>query len=249
MPSNTAWVNPTKPRLRLLIGTPTLGIIRIEWHNAVNGMVVPCNWGMSTSTPTGYLTHDGQNIIVHQALEQGFDWVLFLEDDTVPPVDLLLKVAPYVQDETVPIVSGLYHVKGGNEPMVYRGRGNGAFRGWKPGDKVWCDGVPTGCLLIHRKILIEAAKGKEAYTLVNAGISHQIPKLFDSPRLAMVDPKSGGYQKLIGTSDLHFCDYLLNNRDIFVRAGWPKLAKRQYPFLVDTALRCGHIDRDTGRMW
>jgi len=36
---------------------------------------------------------------------------------------------------------------------LYRGRGNGSFRDFKVGDKVWCDGVPFGCTLIHGSII------------------------------------------------------------------------------------------------
>jgi hypothetical protein len=247
-PKPVEYHNSSPRQNRVLIGTPTLGMVRMEWHNALASLVIPCNWSMSSTTPIGYLVADGQNLIAHEALDKGFEWVLFLEDDTVPPVDLYLRLAEYIDKKDAPVVSGLYHVKGGSEPMVYRGRGNGSFRDWKMGDKVWADGVPTGCLLVHTSILAEMAKASPNYFVTSAGNAFSVRKVFESPRQAWMDPRSGGYQKLLGTSDLYFCDQVME-RDIFTKAGWPKIAKREFPFLVDTRIRCGHIDRDSGKVW
>lgn len=243
-----APVNTAPRQHRILIGTPTLGTVRIEWHNAVNGLVVPCNWGMSTTTPIGYLTADAQNLIAHEALAKGFQWVLFLEDDTIPPNDFLLRIAEHMEQKRAPIVSGLYHVKGTQEPMVYRGRGNGAFKAWKPGDLVWADGVPTGCLLVHCSILAELAKAAPTYSLMTGGNTVLVKRIFETPRRAFTDPVTGGYAKLLGTSDLYFCDQVMR-QGILQKAGWPKVARRAFPFLVDTRIKCGHIDRETGAVW
>lgn len=244
----TVYHNTASRQHRLLIGTPSLGMVRIEWHNSVAAMVVPCNWSMSTTTPIGYLVADGQNLIAHEALSKGFEWVLFLEDDTMPPVDLFLRMADHIEKKTAPMVSGLYHVKGGTEPMVYRGRGNGAFKDWKDGDLVWADGVPTGCLLVHASILAEMAKVSPNYRITSAGDVFSVRKIFESPRQAWLDPRSGGYQKMLGTSDLWFCEQVMK-QGILAKAGWTKVAKRPFPFLVDTRIRCGHVDRNTGKVW
>lgn len=233
---------------RLLVGTPSLGTVRLEWHNAMAGLVIPCNWSMSSTSPIGYLTPDGQNLIAHEALSKNFEWVLFIEDDTIPPVDAYLKFAHYIESKRVPIVSGLYRVKGSQEPMTYRGRGNGAFKDWKLGDKVWCDGVPTGCLLVHTSILAELAKISSNYKVTSAGDTFSVRKIFEAPRKAWLDPHSGGYQRLLGTSDLEFCEKIIE-KDILRKAKWNRVAQRQYPFLVDTSINCGHIDRDTGKVW
>ena len=56
----------------------------------------------------------------------------------------------YMQQGDVPVVSGLYFTKSEpSEPLIYRGRGSGAYLDFRMGDKVYADGVPTGCLLIH----------------------------------------------------------------------------------------------------
>lgn len=242
----------TDPRIRrVLMGTPTLGAIRMEWHNAMAGLIIPCNWSMASMTPMNYLVADGQNLVVYEALKQGFEWVVLLEDDVIPPLSFLLRLAEHINRKpAVPIVSGVYNLKGSDprEPLMYRGRGTGPFKEWKAGDQVWVDGVPTGCLLVHTSIFVELAKIRPVYPLVSSGGALRLPQYFETPRKAFVDAKSGAYMKLVGTSDLYFCDMVMQN-DILRKAGWKHVARREFPFLVDTRIACGHIDRDTGVLW
>ncbi len=52
------------------------------------------------------------------------------------------------------VVSGLYFSKGvPSWPLIFRGRGNGAFLNFRIGDRVWCDGIPTGFLLVHMSVI------------------------------------------------------------------------------------------------
>lgn len=245
----TPAVNTDPPYRRILVGTPTLGNVRIEWHNAMSSLVVPCNWANSANTPIGYRVDDAQNILVHEALRSGFEWLLLIEDDVLPPPDLFLKFAQHMDAGTAPIVSGLYHLKGPRsapEPLIYRGRGTGAYKKFKPGDQVWVDGVPTGCLLISTKVLTVLHDSAPVYTLRNNGAAMSLKRVFSTPREAFLDQGTGAYSKLMGTSDLHFCDQIIRE-GVLKKAGFPGLGR--YPFLVDTAIRCGHIDRNTGTVY
>lgn len=234
---------------RILIGTPTLGSVRIEWHNAMNGMIVPVNWSNSMLTPIGFQVADGQNIIAQQCVEHGFDWMLLVEDDVVVPPDLLLKVNRYIADPKTPVISGLYVLKSPvPTPFVFRGRGNGTFTNWKMGQKVWCDGVPTGCLLIHGSVIRKLWENSEEYVLRNNKQLTKVRRVFETPRYAFTDLHASTYQKLVGTSDLWFCDRILRE-DILKAAGWAKAARRKYPFLVDTTIHCGHVERDSGKIY
>lgn len=252
--SNRVLVKNTAPAYthRVLLGTPTLGTVRMAWHNAVSGLVIPTNWANSTLCPEGYRVDDAQNIIVQEAVTKGFDWVILLEDDTVPPADLFLRLTEHMREPASPLISGLYHLKPGlyssntPEPLMYRGRGSGAFREWKPGAQVWVDGVPTGCLLLQGKLLRLLYDRAPTYTLhANGGVA-PVRRVFHTPRMVFTDVELPSYHKLVGTSDLYLCDQLLADRGLLKAAGFPQLVKRKYPFLVDTGIRCGHIDRHTG---
>lgn len=242
----TVPVNTGKYQHKVLVGTPTLGTVRIEFMNAVNGLVMPVNFQISNQTPIGFLVADAQNIICKEALSRKFEWVIFLEDDVIVPLDLLVRFEEYMNKGTVPIVSGLYPLKSTVPmPFIFRGRGNGVFTKFKVGDRVWADGVPTGCLLVHTSILAALAEESETYTLRSNGVPQALTRVFETPRKAFADSGAGTYQKLVGTSDLYFCDQL-REKDILRKAGWRKLSDQPFPYLVDTAINCGHIERGEG---
>jgi hypothetical protein len=251
----TILKNPSlKPiRNRILVGTPTLGIIRAEWAQARFGQVIPCNWtaanfsvGYNTAIPFGYLVADAQNIIVDLVVQQDYEWVVFLEDDVVIPVDTFLKFNEYMKKGDIPVISGLYFLKNSpSEPLVYRGRGNSCYSKFKIGQKVWADGVPTGCLLIHGSILKLMAKESEEYV---TGNGQKVKKVFETPAKVWMDPETNNLNMQCGTSDLAWCDRVIKE-NVLRRAGWKKIAKEKYPFLVDTKIFCKHIELNTGVQW
>lgn len=253
--AHPSLLGPSAPRYtglskhRILIGTPTLGLVRIEWHNATCGMVIPVNWGNSVTTPINFYVDDAQNLVAHEAIAKNFQWLLFIEDDVVPPPDLFQKIAIYMEEKKWPLVSGLYHLKSTvKEPFLFRGRGNGTFKKWKPGERVRVDGVPTGCLLIDVTILRALAEVSPTYELMCSGQKLNLKRIFQTPRIVYTDPTLPTYVKLVGTSDLYFCDRILKE-GILAKAGWGKLARLKYPFLCDTSIRCGHIDRESGQVY
>jgi hypothetical protein len=240
------YENSGKYKHKLLVGTPTLGTIRIEFHNAINGLVMPVNFQISNQTPIGFLVADAQNLICKDALARGFEWLLLLEDDVIVPPDLLLRLETYMVAKEVPMVSGLYPLKSTSPmPFIFRGRGTGVYTDFKVGEKVWADGVPTGCLLLHTSLLEAMAKVVPTYPISANGDQIKLPRIFETPRKAYADAGAGTYQKLVGTSDLYFCDQM-KEHDILRKAGWKKIAAKPFPYLVDTAINCGHVERGEG---
>lgn len=233
------WMN------RILIGTPTTGIVRIEWVMARFGQVIPTNWSatdniqpVASYIPMQYQVPDAQNLIVRNAIEKKCEWLLLLEHDNIPPPDAFIRLNEYMRNGDVPVVSGLYFTKSDPpEPMIYRGRGTSFFKDWKMGDKVWCDGVPTGFLLIHGTILNAMWKESPEYW-INGQLTRRV---FDTPEKVWTDPESGGTFTLTGTSDLAWCERVIKEK-FFEKAGWPEYQKKPYPFLVDTNLFIKHIN-------
>jgi hypothetical protein len=147
----------------------------------------------------------------------------------------------------VPIISGLYFTKSEPpEPILYRGRGNGSFRDFKLGDKVWCDGIPFGLTLIHGSIIKALWNESPEYQIGNE-ITRRVFELpnFNTKNFGFDNADNGGYGYTRGTTDLNFCKRIMKD-DIFTKAGWPKYAKKKYPFLVDTNIFVQHID-NSGR--
>jgi hypothetical protein len=133
---------------------------------------------------------------------------------------------------------------------LYRGRGNGSFRDFKLGDKVWADGIPFGCTLIHGSIIKALWNESEEYT-VGGQVTRKVFELPNFNKGSMGFENEGTEEKRFaytrGTTDLNFCKRVMRD-NIFTKAGWPEFQKKKYPFLVDTNILIQHID-NTGRMY
>lgn len=230
---------------RLLIGTASTGLVRIEWFQARNGQVIPANWSkvemiqyINSYIPLRYQVADAQNLIVKAAIDGDFEYLLLWEHDTIFPADALLRFNEYMREEKVPVVSGLYFTRSRpSEPIIYRGRGNSFYTDWKMGDKVWCDGVPTGALLIHMGVIREMWKDSEEYVM--NGITTR--RVFETPNKVWVDPETGMFNTKGGTSDLEWCTRIIKE-NYLAKAGWTEYQDNPYPFLCDTGIFCKHIN-------
>lgn len=233
---------------RLMVATPATGLVRIEWVQGRYGQTIPTNWSMVQMLQItnggmytlNYQVADAQNVICRAALEGEFEWLLLVEHDTILPHDAFVMFNEYMRSKKVPVVSGLYYTRSfPSEPLLYRGRGTSYYEGWKVGDKVWVDGVPTGCLLIHCGILRamwDDLAGQE-YTV---GDTKTRP-VFGTPNRSWVDPETLQVNTTSGTSDLEWCTAVMKGK-YFEKAGWPEYQEMQYPFLVDTRIFCSHIN-------
>jgi len=232
---------------KLLVGTPSTGNVRMEWVMARYGQIIPVNWSMvqmiqwiSGYVPIHYSVADAQNLIVKELIEKDFEWLLLIEQDDVLPPNAFIQFDKYMREEKVPIVSGLYFTKSiPSEPLVFRGRGVGYYKDWKLGDLVWCDGVPTGCLLIHGGLL--RAMWEESPEYLVGGIKTR--RVFETPRKMWYDPESQQYNMTTGTSDLDWCTKIMKG-GFFKKSGWDEYQDKQYPFLIDTNIFCKHIDEN-----
>ena len=241
--------NSNKVMHRLIIGTPTLGMVRMEFVQSRYGQTIPTNFSlidvhqfMSSFAPIGYQLADAENLTAKIVVEGDFEWFLSWEDDNLPPLDALVKINEYMIKGDIPIVSGLYFTKSNiPEPILYRGQGSGYYANWKLGDKIWVDGIPFGFTLIHGSIIKALWKESPEY-VVNGAVTRRV---FEAPSESYVDPVTGGWMNQSGTSDLAWCKRLKTDL-IFEKAGWPEFQKKEFPLLVDTTIFVRHIDRNTG---
>lgn len=247
------WTN------RILIAVPTTGLVRVEWMMARYGQIIPTNWSqvemvqwLNTYAPLEYQLPDAENLIAKQVVEGDFEWFLSIEQDNLIPPDAFLRLNEYMIEKKVPIISGLYYTKSQPpEPILYRGRGNGSFRDFRLGDKVWCDGIPFGFTLIHGSIIKALWNESEEYMVGNE-VTRRVFALpnanvgnfgFDNEN----QENNGRFAYTRGTTDLAFCKRIMTD-NIFVKAGWAEYQKKKYPFLVDTNILVQHID-ERGRQY
>lgn len=228
---------------RVLIAIPSTGLVRMEWVLARYGQIIPCNWShveliqwMNNYVPLSYLLPDAENLIAKQLVEGDFEWLLMIESDNIIPPETFVKMNEYMLEKKVPIISGLYFTKSEPpEPILYRGRGVGYFNDFKIGDKVWVDGIPFGCALIHGDIIKTLWKESPEYRIGDTTTR----RVFELPDKSWGEGTA--YGAVRGTTDLAFCTRLMRD-GIFKKAGWGEYQTKQYPFLVDTSICVGHID-------
>jgi hypothetical protein len=238
---------------RVLVGTPTLGNVRMEWVQGRYNQVIPSNYSkvdmiqyMNSYIPMRYSVADGQNLIVQEAIVKGYEWLILIEDDTIPPPDALLRFNDYIRKGKYPVVSGLYFTRSDPaEPMVYRGRGNSYYTNWKLGDVIKVDGVPTGLLLLDVRLLRVVWEESQEYLVGGSGLRAR--KVFETPGKTWFNEEKGSQEMFVGTSDLDFCTRVIENG--YLNEHWPHLAKEKYPYLIDTNINAMHIDRNDGTQY
>lgn len=263
VPQSASWQGWHK---RICVAVPTTGLVRVEWMMARFGQVIPVNWSngdmfqyFNQFSPMGYSVADARNFCVKYSIEQGFDWTFFIDHDVILPPDTFLKITKYMsrvkkltgkkEDRrgAYPVVSGLYYCKGSNpEPLLFRGRGNSYYDGWKRGEKVWVDGIPMGCALIHNSLLKVLSDESETYSMPTMAGPAVVKRVFETPRMAWFDPEAGKYNQKVGTEDLFWCDRIRSTQT-FKKAGWPTFEGKKHPYLVDTTIFCQHIDEQGNR--
>jgi hypothetical protein len=230
---------------RVIIFTPTTGLVRMEWVLGRYGQIIPTNWSnidlsqfMYSYIPIDYQLADAQNLMAKKVVEYDTEWVLFLEHDNVLEQSAFAKINQYMLKGNIPVVSGIYFTKSmPPEPILYRGRGTGYFGKWKLGDKVWVDGVPFGFTLCHGSIIRAAWNESEEYMVGG----EKTRRVFMHPQKMWYDKGKGAYMATSGTTDLEWCTRIMRDK-LFEKAGFPKFQKMKHPFLVDTNIFVWHID-------
>ena len=235
-----------------MVSVPMTGLLRAEWHLAFMSQVIPTNWSHTTSilimnhyTPIGFMVADARNLAVQRVVEDGYEWLVFIDHDVVLTIEVFRTFNRYMLKGEIPIVGGLYFTRSvPAEPLLYRGRGNSYYTKWKLGDKVWCDGMGLGCHLIHSSILKVMWEESKEYSvqLSPGGPVLTMKRVFDSPSDIVFNEKLGGLTARRGTEDLPWYTRIMED-GIFKKAGWPKFASKKYPYLCDTSLFCKHIDQ------
>lgn len=232
---------------RILVGIPMTGLLRSEWVIARYGQVIPCNWSqvdcihwLDQYSPLNFLVADARNLIATDCVEKEFEWLFFIDHDTILPPTTILKWNERMLKKDVPVWSGLYFTKSvPSEPLVYRGRGTSYYADWKIGDEVWVDGIPMGNTMIHSSVLKVLYDESEEYVLAGK----RVRKIFETPARTWFDPEKLSWFNSVGTEDLEFCTRIMEN-NIFEKAGWSEYEGREFPFLIDTSIFCKHIDFD-----
>lgn len=133
----------------VLVAILTRGLVSTRWALGLRGLQLP---GASNIILLSGMPFDhARNEAAAKCLQDGYQWLLFLDDDVIPPADAFERLRQHGKD----IVSGLYYRRA--EPvcpvaMVENGKGRVYAEINRPGELIEVDLVGAGMLLIHRRV-------------------------------------------------------------------------------------------------
>ena len=243
---NNNWYMSDSPlSRRVMLAVPMTGLVRSEWMFARYGQSIPTNWShgeyiqfMDTTVPMGFAVAEARNICIMQFMKNNWEWLWFIDHDVILPMDTIVRWNQRMHKKDVPIWGGLYFTKSQPaEPLMYREWGDSYFTDWKMGDEVWVRGMGLGNNVIHRSILELLWKDSEEYEWAG----NKMRRVFKTPQTSGTDPVTGHWVQSGGTEDIYFYDRIIKG-GYLKKAGWPKIAAKKYPYLVDTNVFSKHID-------
>lgn len=144
------WEISRKPSVLVAI-LNAKDIVPAKWALHFRNLILP-NDGSHPRMYSGMSYQHARNMAATQALEGGFTWLYFCDDDTCMPSDSFLKLSAHSYD----IVSGLYYRRHPPiDAMMLRDtpQGPGWIKEFQMGQVINVDYVGGGCLLIHRRVL------------------------------------------------------------------------------------------------
>lgn len=165
-----------------------------DWHLAVRSLLMPGNVRIIEIYRRSWCKNGSYTIpldvaqtgMVEEALEKGAEYILFIEDDTIPPPNTILELGRVLEtsDESVMVCGGIYTTRTNPpEPILYMNSLGGSFWNWKVGQIFPCWALGMGCTMIKLKLFQMMPKPwfKEITTIEEV---HQYPELFpDAPEI------------------------------------------------------------------
>lgn len=142
--------------MKALIAVPTYESVRPETFEAVYGLTLPEGWEASFRCVRGYGAARARNLIAEATLSGGFDAVLMVDSDVVPPPDALALLL----EGGSPVVLGCYPRRGGDggSEVFMSGRrdftdANRVAEGELPAERFEAKGGGMGCALVRAEAL------------------------------------------------------------------------------------------------
>ena len=199
--------------------------VTMAWALAFKNLIIPGQAGVLTGMPFDM----ARNTACQQALDGGFEYLFFLDDDCCPPPDAILRLLSH----NVPIVSGVYYRRSNpiGFPVMLRNVPGGRkyVTEYKIPDLIEVDYVGAGCLLIHRSVLEQMPPQQRPCPNCKTTFDSE-HRWFDW-RVDWLDRDTDGLNRLSE-------DYQWNE--------WAR--KNGFKIMVDTSIQCRHIGLAEARL-
>ena len=91
---------------KILIAIPCMGTVPVQFAECLLNMDKP--EGTKVCFKAGSLIYDARNLISLKAIQEGYDYVLWLDSDMTFPADTLTRLLEYFKQTAPEMVTGLY---------------------------------------------------------------------------------------------------------------------------------------------
>ncbi|MGE3341518.1 MAG: hypothetical protein AB7J46_06515 [Candidatus Altimarinota bacterium] len=140
---------------KITIGLPSYGLMTTECVMALSKMLMTSKLDLHLVFNVGLYIDYNRNQIVDAALQNGSDYLLFVDSDMAFPVDGLERLLAHQKD----IVGGYYNTRRGNCPVrVWDEDGKLIAPDPIPEELFQCAVLPTGFMLIRLEALKKLQK-------------------------------------------------------------------------------------------
>jgi len=151
---NNGKNNTYNLEIGLTIAIPFVGRpVAAEWAIALASQNYPLNLTHALCVIGGESTDIARNKAVEYALEKKSNYIWFLDDDVQMPFFAVRQLIYTLEQSDAMVVGGIYCSKQPpNEPLVYVGKGKGAFWKWKVNTVFPVDGIGAGCMMVKTDV-------------------------------------------------------------------------------------------------
>ncbi len=149
--------------VNVVIGIPSFGMVSTFFYQAMKGQQFPLVSSAIDKVVLNKPIADARNEIVQYALDQGANYIFWVDDDVIPPGDAFLKMYNHQKD----IVNGVYWSKSNPPmPLMFRNHLEGPYWNWHIGDFIEIDAAGMGLTLVKTDVYrkIEAELGGPWYS-------------------------------------------------------------------------------------
>lgn len=224
-----AWLTP---------GKRVPNLVPVHLLIALQNLQIPLNTTTSMLVESSRLSPAARQIMTKRAIELGAKYILYWDDDTIPPPLALYTMYNWMtRNPQAGALSAVYVSRQDPcEPFVYRAHGEGAYWDFPMGPKAWpvpIFGAGAGFLLARVEAIQDVM---EKMNGDNLGTEDEIPIWMDERTMPYDEENKdcGATRSIHWGHDIRFCN-LLN------RHGWQTY--------VDGRVLCGHLDIQSGKMF
>lgn len=139
--------------VNVVVGIPTFGMVSTYFLQSRMSQQFPLVSSAADKIVLNKPIAEARNEIVEYALNQGANYIFWMDDDVIAPADAFLKMFMAQKD----IVNGVYWSKSNPPmPLLFRNHLEGPYLDWRIGDFIEIDAAGNGLTLVktdvYRKI-------------------------------------------------------------------------------------------------